>query len=430
MGARNSKRDHDKEGETEKFGRDQQIRLLFNGCNDEKAEITKDKVKELWHGYLTQKLLAVILSVLYERKRLYVLFEEFINFYWDSCEISTEHEAELMLKLVNAIGNETVNEKWLLILISEFIQSFFKIFETENDCAFNDWVKFGSLHDEPLNLAEYFLNNMDDTDDKHITVDALNSLFTNNALFRILCHHVYKTLFNTISLEKKIAYFPDVVIRSNYKPILTLSELLFLQWHLGQKSTCKWRLLFSIDNDGESWSSFLKTILGQGPTVIVIQDSNGFKFGAYASQSWNTNPNFYGDENSFIYTLHPKMNVFESSGYNKNFQYINTGQATLPNGLAMGGVHNYWGLFLSSDFGNGLVSESCTTYKNYIKLSSEKEFTVDKLQVWGVGAPDPTPEELGERTSILDKDPSAAVMLELAGRKLHSTEIRQIKHEQ
>lgn len=60
----------------------------------------------------------------------------------------------------------------------------------------------------------------------------------------------------------------------------------------------------------------------------------------------------------------------------------------------MGGVHNYWGLFLNANFGSGLVSESCTTYKNYTRLAHDKEFTLDKLQVWAVGAPDPTPEEL------------------------------------
>uniref|UniRef100_T1HT77 MTOR-associated protein MEAK7 n=1 Tax=Rhodnius prolixus TaxID=13249 RepID=T1HT77_RHOPR len=378
-----------------------QMGLLFKPNNCEKTEITQDKLKGIWQKYLTKGLLTSIISVMFVSKTMYIRFEDFADFYWKACENTSESEAEIFLELIKTVESECKVHEYLGRVVTEFMKSYFKICAIDADSNYNRWIKFGSCSDYTSSLATYLLADLKDKE-----VSSLN-------------------LPNT--LEEEIVLFPEFVSKSGYTSILNLSELIFLRWNLGQKTTHKWRLLFCLDNDGQSWSTFLKAITAQGPTLIVIRDTNGYLFGAFASESWNVNPNFYGNDDSFLFTLQPNMNTFESSGFNKNYQYINTGQSTLPNGLGMGGVHNYWGLFLNANFGSGLVSESCTTYKNYTRLAHDKEFTLDKLQVWAVGAPDPTPEELGERTSILDKDPSAAAILELAGRTLHSTELRKMK---
>lgn len=51
----------------------------------------------------------------------------------------------------------------------------------------------------------------------------------------------------------------------------------------------------------------------------------------------------------------------------------------------MGGQHNYWGLWLDSEYGVGECSETCTTYKGYFQMSATKKFTVRNVEVWGVG---------------------------------------------
>lgn len=51
----------------------------------------------------------------------------------------------------------------------------------------------------------------------------------------------------------------------------------------------------------------------------------------------------------------------------------------------MGGQHNYWGLWLDSDYGYGECSESCSTFKNYTQLSVNKKFKIQNIEVWGVG---------------------------------------------
>lgn len=73
--------------------------------------------------------------------------------------------------------------------------------------------------------------------------------------------------------------------------------------------------------------------MNQGPSVLIVEDTNGYKFGGFAPANWSLGPNFFGDDSSFLFTLAPKMRIFHSSGYNQHFQYLNLHQQTMPNGL-------------------------------------------------------------------------------------------------
>ena len=62
----------------------------------------------------------------------------------------------------------------------------------------------------------------------------------------------------------------------------------------------------------------------------------------------------------------------------------------------MGGQIEYFGLWLSGDYGTGhsRARPKCTTY-NSPRLSQEEEFKVQLLEVWGVGDPVlPTEDEV------------------------------------
>lgn len=76
-------------------------------------------------------------------------------------------------------------------------------------------------------------------------------------------------------------------------------------------------------------------IVNEGPTIIVIKDKEGYIFGGFAPFSWTFGPSFFGDSRSFLFTLHPKMNLFVATNFNKNYQYLNVGQQTMPNGLGI-----------------------------------------------------------------------------------------------
>ena len=65
----------------------------------------------------------------------------------------------------------------------------------------------------------------------------------------------------------------------------------------------------------------------------------------------------------------------------------------------MGGQLEYFGLWLSADYGAGhsKAKPQCTTYGSPM-LSAAEEFQVDLLEVWGVGSPR-VPEEEEEVSS-------------------------------
>lgn len=52
----------------------------------------------------------------------------------------------------------------------------------------------------------------------------------------------------------------------------------------------------------------------------------------------------------------------------------------------MGGQHDYFGLWIDSNYGKGhsRAKPRCTTY-NSPQLSANENFTLDAMEVWGVG---------------------------------------------
>lgn len=62
----------------------------------------------------------------------------------------------------------------------------------------------------------------------------------------------------------------------------------------------------------------------------------------------------------------------------------------------MGGQIGYFGLWLSADFGRGSSKgrPMCSTFGSPV-LSSSEDFTIDTIEVWGIGHPQ-LPDELEE----------------------------------
>ena len=46
-------------------------------------------------------------------------------------------------------------------------------------------------------------------------------------------------------------------------------------------------MLFSTSKDGDSSLTFHKYCDGESPTVIIVRDTSGIKFGGYSTQSWS-----------------------------------------------------------------------------------------------------------------------------------------------
>ncbi|PZC71037.1 hypothetical protein B5X24_HaOG214249 [Helicoverpa armigera] len=183
-----------------------------------------------------------------------------------------------------------------------------------------------------------------------------------------------------IPLPQGLEAMPD------YPAFIDLSHIVWLNNHIPAKHQNRWRFLFSSHIHGESFSTMTGRIQSEGASLLIIEDNAGYIFGGYAPVSWTLGPNFVGNEDSFLFTLAPKMRVYPASNYNNHFQYMNHHTKTLPNGLLMGGQFNFGAIWVNGDpFGEGSSAESCSTYRGYKRLSKEPNFRIKSLEVWAVG---------------------------------------------
>ncbi|XP_063801783.1 MTOR-associated protein MEAK7 isoform X2 [Pseudophryne corroboree] len=212
---------------------------------------------------------------------------------------------------------------------------------------------------------------------------------------------------------------------TSFASLLDFPSIMFLNTLLPSEMQHKWRLLFSTSIHGESFSQLCGHLVDQGPSLLVLRDRDGFIFGGFASQNWEVKPQYQGDSRCFLFTVSPQLDVYTYSGYNDHYMYLNHGQQTMPNGLGMGGQHDYFGLWIDSNFGKGhsKAKPRCTTY-NSPQLSAKEEFQIDGMELWALGD---LPEHVLAKTkkSILDVDPEARALLEMTGRTRQSDGLRE-----
>ncbi|NWV55991.1 TLDC1 protein, partial [Daphoenositta chrysoptera] len=207
--------------------------------------------------------------------------------------------------------------------------------------------------------------------------------------------------------------------------LFDIPAIMYINSHLPAELQHKWQLLFSSRLHGESFSQLCAHIVNKGPCIVILRDVDGFLFGGFASHSWEVKPQFQGDNRCFLFSVFPTLAVYTCTGYNDHYMYLNHGQQTMPNGLGMGGQHGYFGLWIDSDYGKGhsKAKPRCTTY-NSPQLSAKEDFTLDAMEVWAVGD---VPESAGKKgkKSILDVDPQAQALLEMAGKSRQSEGLRE-----
>ncbi len=82
---------------------------------------------------------------------------------------------------------------------------------------------------------------------------------------------------------------------SDLSCLLNIPLLMFLSPQLPAGHSAPWRLLFSTNIHGESFTQLVGICKNRGPTVILVKDTKGHIFGGFASQSWEVKPQFQGE---------------------------------------------------------------------------------------------------------------------------------------
>lgn len=336
--------------------------------------------------------------------------------------------------LGNPMGAEGgITHEKLLPYVSAVVRSYIIVLDHNRTTQYSSWINQNVLVKltDFDNYSEFLLNNLVNT--QIISLNELENWLHFNPtwleMWKAVILYLYSTRMTHIPAcaECHPKTLPLCELPPNcgeLKSILDIGKIMFLNGQIPTALRSKWRLLFNSKIHGESFATFLGKIMNQGPTLLIVQDHEGYMFGGFAPHSWNLKPKFVGNESAVLFKLEPKMQSFDTSGYNDHYQYLNINQQTMPNGLGMGGQFQYWGLWIDCEYGLGQSSETCTTFKNYKQLSKSKAFHVKNMEVWGVGEVQNKDEAVGKTKSILDMHLEDQVILDLAGKGRHSEGLR------
>ena len=173
--------------------------------------------------------------------------------------------------------------------------------------------------------------------------------------------------------------------------------------------TMQWHRLYTSASDGLSFNRLQNALLGyDGPTLIIVQATNGGIFGAFTASAWKESKDFYGNSDCFLYQLVPITAVYRPTSNASNYMYCNSfarsrGDDRQAHGIGFGGTTDQPRLFISESFDGCVALSRDLTFENGTLLpkfedgAMQKDFDIDCLEVWGVGGDDVVSAALGAR---------------------------------
>ncbi|VDK44736.1 unnamed protein product [Anisakis simplex] len=272
-------------------------------------------------------------------------------------------------------------------------------------------------------LVEYILKGTPEQQQPS-TVDTISKRLSHSTVFPTLCKYVFETLL--------FGYTNKLLPSIKERTLLTSAALLLITLQLPHQSRNQWKLLFSSRIHGESFSKLLKAVDGTGACVVIVETTQGRVFGGFANEGFVCGPQYSGDQRCFLFEDRHSVNIFNATGFNEHFAYLNHMQQTLPNGLGIGGADENWSLFLREEFGKGISSANISTFEK-CWLAGENEFDVHNVEIWRIGMAkkrrryDSEGNEIIEQKEIsaLDRDPEAVAVMEMSGKHMHSDGLRE-----
>ena len=147
----------------------------------------------------------------------------------------------------------------------------------------------------------------------------------------------------------------------------------------------KWKRLYSVARDGDSFSTCEKSLAGQRRTLFVIQTSSSNVIGAYCDTKWKlSGPTaFEGGVGTCLYRLNDddpsSVDVYRWTGENRMIAVCDQHKKR----IGFGGGQGSFGLCIDSNFTKG-HSSSCPTFGNPpLCGEGEQSFPVIDMEVYG-----------------------------------------------
>ena len=168
---------------------------------------------------------------------------------------------------------------------------------------------------------------------------------------------------------------------------------------------CKynWLKIYSTVANGFALGTFFNMLSAKpfesksNATILIIKDEAEHIFGVFTPDLYRkNNDRFYGSEETFLFTLYPKIETFRCSGHDTNIIFSNL------NSLSFGGSLQKFAISLDSEFYKG-TSNSSKTFNNP-QLSFSENFTCKSLEVWSFVDHENTNKLLGIHSDDEDDD--------------------------
>lgn len=150
---------------------------------------------------------------------------------------------------------------------------------------------------------------------------------------------------------------------------------------------CRWRRLYGLGRDGDSFDGCLRIIGSEKRTLMVVRTTKGEIFGGYADAPWHSRHDsstakFYGSASSCLFSFPPELDpeilVYRWTGKNRYIQVCDVSNKMLAFGG--GGDKGAFGLCLQEDFERGTTGH-CETFDNE-PLCQDGNFDIVDVEFW------------------------------------------------
>lgn len=107
----------------------------------------------------------------------------------------------------------------------------------------------------------------------------------------------------TIKLNTNYYYLYNLDTTKSTDIIRTLKELTRMKSWINESNSLKFSLCYKATLHGDSGQNFRKKCKGLAPNIMLIETTDGYRFGAYISKPWMADNKYIYDENAFIFSL-------------------------------------------------------------------------------------------------------------------------------
>lgn len=186
-----------------------------------------------------------------------------------------------------------------------------------------------------------------------------------------------------VYIDKVVFQLPEHCQRSVLTKDLAEALLEYLPVGLRLPGLVQWVLRYTPKAHGVSLATMFRNLAERTKTVVIIQDTEDYLFGGFATSAWEPCSRFYGSGEAFVFSFgkvkddaSPQVQFFPWSSVNECCMYADQQM------FGMGGGEGRHAFLIQSDLLQGHSSPT-PTFRNTI-LAANEEFVVRDIEVWSL----------------------------------------------